>query len=421
MNSGSSKRGTQAQAKSSHGSAGSVPRELQPWVDETTQVLIDIWPSVWAVVIEPSRWYAFFLLVGLLGSVVLAAMGWLGAYGHWVLIVIGSAMVLRGAWQLIVRDMRRYVLTNRNVLRVSGVFARKAAGVSLSRVQHVVVVRSLLERLTGTGTLGFSAAGTDRIEIAWVTIARPMARLEEVQRVMDKRQEQKTGETPVPPEPVPPEPVPQESVPPEPVPLERMPVVIGLAGGVGSGKSTVARAFEALGCVVADSDRAAREALDREDVKAQLVAWWGGEILRPDGGVNRAKVAQIVFEDDRARAQLESLVHPIVRMSRKELVEMAAAAHAPAAILDSPLIFEAGLAAQCDAVVFIEAPVDIRLDRVRKSRGWDEKELLRREKVQLGLDAKRERSDYCIVNDADADTDFLQAQARQILDQILTA
>jgi dephospho-CoA kinase len=198
------------------------------------------------------------------------------------------------------------------------------------------------------------------------------------------------------------------------------PVVIGLAGGIGAGKSEVARAFAALGCVVADSDKAAREALDREDVKARLVAWWGRDILDALGQVDRSKVAQIVFEDDDAREKLEALVHPIVRLSRKELRAMAKAADSPAAILDSPLLFEAGLENECDAVVFVEAPREIRLERVRKSRGWDEKELLRREKKQLPLDAKRERSDYCIVNGAQTDTGQLQTQAEHILEQILT-
>ena len=86
-------------------------------------------------------------------------------------------------------------------------------------------------------------------------------------------------------------------------------------------------------------------------------------------------------------------------------------------VIDAPLLFEAGLDAECDAIVFVDAPRGVRVSRVRETRGWDEAELARREKVQLPLDAKRDRSDYEVVNDADPER--LRAEARRILDQIL--
>jgi dephospho-CoA kinase len=259
----------------------------------------------------------------------------------------------------------------------------------VGRVQHVVLVRTLLERLTGTGTLGFATAGTAGIEAAWMIIERPIRRVQEVRAVLDVARSGRAGQ----------------------------PVVIGLAGGVGSGKSEVARAFAGLGCVVADSDEAAREALDRPEVRARLVEWWGEDIVGSDGRVDRKRVAAIVFGDEGERRRLEGLVHPIVRQGRAELIEKARAAGAPAVIVDAPLLFEAGLDAECDSVVFVHAPRQVRLERVRVSRGWDEAELDRREKVQLPLDEKRKRSDHEIVNDAGADR--LIAEARRILDQIL--
>ena len=331
---------------------------------------------------------SFLALLTLLAAIVLAAFGRLGGLGGRLLAVCLLAAALRLAWQAAVVYARRYTLTSRYVLRVSGVFARSAAMVPVGRVQHVVAHRSLAERLTGTGTLGFATAGTGGIEIAWVTIARPMARLEEVRRVIEDCRKHEPG-----------------------------PVVIGLAGGVGSGKSEVARAFAELGCVVADSDKAAREALDRPDVRAKLVEWWGGGVLDDSGRIDRKRVAGIVFGAPDERLRLEGLVHPIVRQSRADLLEQARAAAAPAVIVDAPLLFEAGLDAECDAVVFVEAPRSVRLDRVWSSRGWDEAELDRREKVQLPLDEKRERSDHEIVNNAD--TARLRAEVRRILDQIL--
>ena len=194
-------------------------------------------------------------------------------------------------------------------------------------------------------------------------------------------------------------------------------MVIGMAGGIGAGKSEVARALAELGCVVADSDKAAREALDRPDVRETLVGWWGPEILADDGRVDRKRVAAIVFGDPSERQRLEALVHPIVRRGRDELRRMAVEAGAPAVVIDAPLLFEAGLDAECDAVLFVDAPRAVRVERVRETRGWDEGELERREKVQIPLDAKRHRSDYEVVNNADPEQ--LRLRVRRILDQIL--
>lgn len=178
------------------------------------------------------------------------------------------------------------------------------------------------------------------------------------------------------------------------------PVVIGLAGGIGSGKSAVARAFAALGCAVIDSDEEAHAALDRPDVRAEIARWWGPAALTPDGRVDRARVAQIVFRDDAQRKRLEGLIHPLLRTTRAAAIDAARRAGAPAVILDAPLLYEAGLEAECDAVVFVDAPREARLARVQASRGWTETELDRREGAQRPLDEKRLDAEHVIRNDA---------------------
>jgi dephospho-CoA kinase len=95
----------------------------------------------------------------------------------------------------------------------------------------------------------------------------------------------------------------------------------------------------------------------------------------------------------------------------------AAESKVPAYVWDTPLLFEAGLNAECDAVVFVDAPLDRRLARVRAARGWDEAELLRREKSQWPLDKKKRISDYVVTNTADADD--TRGQVRQVLSRIL--
>lgn len=371
-------------------------------------------PSGWAVVLESVPSLAVIVLIAALFGLAQAAWGRMGRFAGGLGMYFAIAAGARLAWQGVVVACRRYVVTDRYVLRVSGVFARVAASLPVERVQHVVLHRTLLERLTGTGTLGFATAGTGGIEVAWVTVARPLTRLEEVRAVIEGCD---PGDRP---SGLPAEGLSGRTPGAEGTPQERPAVVvIGLAGGVGAGKSAVARAFAGLGCVVADSDRAAREALDREDVRERLVEWWGEKILGKDGRVDRKKVAGVVFDDPAERERLERLVHPIVRQSRGELVSQAMAAGARAVVIDAPLLFEVGLDAECDAVVFVEAPREVRLARVWETRGWDDAELSRREKVQLPLDDKRERSDYQIVNNAGADR--LQAEARRTLDQILVS
>ncbi len=192
--------------------------------------------------------------------------------------------------------------------------------------------------------------------------------------------------------------------------------VIGLAGGIGSGKSTVARMLADLGCVVADSDAAARAALEDPAIRDRIVAQWGSEILDDAGRIDRSKMAAIVFSDPQQRRQLESITHPWIEARRREQFD-AAPADAPALVIDAPLLFEAGLDAECDAVIFVDTPREVRLSRVRDNRGWDEAELRRREDSQLPLDAKRFRADDIVFNNGDVCE--LEEQVRQCLNSIV--
>jgi dephospho-CoA kinase len=195
--------------------------------------------------------------------------------------------------------------------------------------------------------------------------------------------------------------------------------IIGVVGGIGSGKSFIARLFGEVGCLVIDSDAQVREAYRHADVKQMLVKWWGTEVLTPEGEVDRRAIARIVFEQDDQRRRLELLLHPIVNLQREK--EMAAAAHDPdviAYIWDTPLLVEAGLYTQCDAVIYVDAPLEDRLKRVMAQRGWDEAELNRREKLQFPLDRKLKISDYQIVNTTDLGR--ASSQVREILSRIVT-
>lgn len=196
--------------------------------------------------------------------------------------------------------------------------------------------------------------------------------------------------------------------------------VIGLCGGIGSGKSTVAKNLAELGCAVSNADAIVRELLSTQVVRDQLVSWWGSSVLKIQGEVDRSYIAQVVFSDEIQRRRLEGFLHPLVNERRKR--DWAALKDEPAIqafVIDAPLLFEAGLDTQCDAVIFVDAPQSEREGRVTTSRGWGPGELARREKNQMPLEMKRKRSDYLIVNDGSL-TDLYE-RTSETLKQILTA
>lgn len=194
--------------------------------------------------------------------------------------------------------------------------------------------------------------------------------------------------------------------------------IIGIVGGIGSGKSYVARLFGEAGCLVIDSDALVREAYGDPQILAAIRSWWGGKVFRPDGAPDRGAIAKVVFADPAERQRLERLLHPRVDEMRNAAMTTASPA-IKAFVWDTPLLLEVGLHTQCDALVFIDAPAADRLQRVMDQRHWDAGELDRREKLQLPLDTKRKISDYQIVNTAGADD--LRGQVRQILSRIVTS
>ena len=195
--------------------------------------------------------------------------------------------------------------------------------------------------------------------------------------------------------------------------------IIGIAGGIGSGKSFVAAALAEMGCHVIDSDAHVREAYKDPAVRRTLEEWWGPAVLLAEGKVDRALIAGKVFGDPAERFRLEKLVHPLVGQARER--EMAAVAQDPkvlAFVWDAPLLFEAGLDKLCDAVIFVDAPLEARLQRVQETRGWGPQELGKREFSQWPLDKKRDLSDYIVTNAADAAA--VRDQVRELLPLILS-
>jgi dephospho-CoA kinase len=201
--------------------------------------------------------------------------------------------------------------------------------------------------------------------------------------------------------------------------------VIGILGGIASGKSQVTRMLAELGCGILDADRAGHEVLRQDEVKQEIRERWGNGVFDSQGEIDRQAVAQIVFAKTKStetkpndtkrhlipdqqptdataeRRFLEQLTHGrIAELLKRQSDEFAAAGQAKAIVLDAALLLEAGWDKLCDTLLFVNAPSETRLERAL-TRGWTEAEFDAREAAQESLQAKRQRADFEIDNSGD--------------------
>jgi len=178
--------------------------------------------------------------------------------------------------------------------------------------------------------------------------------------------------------------------------------LIGLTGGIATGKSTFARALRHLGVPVIDADQQARAAVARGTPALDEIARaLGPEAIGPDGELDRRHVAAMVFADPAARSRLEAIVHPAVRAAvRAEAERLAAQGHA-IAFYDVPLLYETGLEGELDAVAVVWAPPRAQVARMRARDGFDAAEAEARLRAQLPIDEKAARADFVVANDGD--------------------
>jgi dephospho-CoA kinase len=174
--------------------------------------------------------------------------------------------------------------------------------------------------------------------------------------------------------------------------------VVGLVGGIGSGKSAVAAAFARRGAYVVTADDLGHQALRQPEVRDFIARRWPA-VIDADGSVNRRRLAPIVFADADERRLLEGLVHPWI--CRRIEQEVAQAQKDPAIrliVLDAAVMLEAGWDGVCDRLVYIDAPEEERHRRVASARGWSPEELRARERAQLPLTQKALRADHVLEN-----------------------
>jgi dephospho-CoA kinase len=177
---------------------------------------------------------------------------------------------------------------------------------------------------------------------------------------------------------------------------------VGLTGNIGSGKSTVASIWRSLGAHVVDADALARDAvMPGTSAMAAVRARFGAAVIEPWGELNRAALRDVVFSDENARRDLESIVHPEVERLRGAEEARIAAAGGTVVVHEIPLLFEVGMQAMFDEIVFVDAPDEARQKRIVETRNLSVEDAQAMMAAQMSPDEKRDQADHIIDNDGD--------------------
>ena len=173
--------------------------------------------------------------------------------------------------------------------------------------------------------------------------------------------------------------------------------VVGITGGIGSGKTAVTDHLETLGIVVVDADKAARVVVEPgTPALAEIAAHFGSEILLDDGALNRAALREVVFNDSSQRQVLEGITHPRIR---EEIAHQLSAATSPYVVLSSPLLLESGQNSFADYVVVVDVPEAVQIDRTMRRDDNSESLVKQIMAAQLDRQTRLSRADEAISND----------------------
>lgn len=228
-------------------------------------------------------------------------------------------------------------------------------------------------------------------------------------------------------------------------------IILGIMGGICSGKSTVSTLLEKIGAIKLSADQIANQALQLPDVQQQIIAWWGCDLLE-SGQIQRKKLAKIVFGQATALKQLENLIHPIVRQTIQDqliqlgknfietihhlptsndiaklntapsagddIAKLNTALHKPVVILDIPLLWESGWADVCNYLIFVDAALEIRQQRSISQRSWSAQEIIQREQHQASLEQKKNSAHFIVSNNGDLE--LIQQTIQKIWQKILS-
>ncbi len=194
-------------------------------------------------------------------------------------------------------------------------------------------------------------------------------------------------------------------------------MVLGVTGGIASGKSFVAEVFGRLGAVVISADELAREVVQPgAELLERLVEHFGPEILSEDGTLDRDALGKKIFTDEEQRRTLNALIHPaIASLAERRLAEARRAGY-PLIVYEAPLLFEAGAQSRVDAVLVVKVDPQVQLERLMARDGIDESSARRKIAAQMPQAEKLARADFVIDNSADRDD--TRQQAEQLFERL---
>ncbi len=178
--------------------------------------------------------------------------------------------------------------------------------------------------------------------------------------------------------------------------------LVGLTGGIASGKSTFAAALRALGAAVIDADELARRVVrSGTPALAEIARVFGPEVLTPDGELDRRRMAALVFADPAARGRLEAITHPAIRAARREELRRLSDEGRDLVFYEAPLLYEVGLEEEVDCVVLVYAPPEVQERRLQARDGLGAAEARVRLAAQMSIEEKAARADVLVENQGD--------------------
>jgi len=193
--------------------------------------------------------------------------------------------------------------------------------------------------------------------------------------------------------------------------------LIGLTGGIASGKSTVAAILRRLGAAIVNADELAREVVQPGTPGwKEIVETFGPEALQPDQSLDRQKLRKIVFSDPAARKKLEAIIHPKVRALAQQRFQERAAAGDEIVVYEVPLLFEGNLQDSLRPIILVAADTSTQKERLKKRNQLGESEAEKHISAQMSLEEKRRLADYVIENDGSLED--LERQVRDVLAKI---
>ncbi|MCY7453815.1 dephospho-CoA kinase [Bacillus altitudinis] len=195
-----------------------------------------------------------------------------------------------------------------------------------------------------------------------------------------------------------------------------MTLVIGLTGGIASGKSTVSQMIKEKGIRVVDADIIAKEAVSKGSAALhQIVQTFGEEVLLPNGELNRQQLGAIIFSDEEKRKKLNAIVHPEVRKEMLEQRDVGVSNNETFVVLDIPLLFESKLEGLVDRIIVVYTTPELQLSRLMNRNDLSEEEALNRIHSQQPLEEKCQKADRVIENTKDLA--FMRKQLENILNE----